>query len=366
VQLPQSAEVVVVGAGFAGAATAYHLAQSGIRDILVLEREATHGYHASGRNAAICTQVDDDEIVMGLSIRGAAFLRHPPAGFGAEPLLRANGSVTLCPDEAGVLALAGRASAHGVPHERVDMAWMLRRESRLAGVPAAGGVFFPTDGVIDIHALLRGFLGGARAGGARVELNVEVVRFVRTRTRSRIVVETSRGNVETSCVINAAGAWSREIGKKAGSDDVLFTPYLRHLFLTQRVPNLVSSLPVVWFLGGADEFYLRPEGAGYLVCGCDETAEPAPRDARVSPGAQKAMEDKMKRLAPWIAELGIARSWACMRTFTPDRRPVIGWDRKVPWLFWVAGLGGHGATASPAIGQVAAADILGRLRPPSA
>ncbi len=360
--LPQTAEVVIVGAGFAGASTAYHLAANGITDLLVLERETSHGYHASGRNAALCIQIDDDEIVTDLAIRGAAFLRNPPAGFAAEPLLHQVGSVLLCRDDASVAQLAARAAARYVPHELVDMAWMLRKESRLSGLPAVGGVLFPTDGVIDIHALLQGFLAGARGAGARIELNVELMRFARGKDRGRIVVETNRGSVETGCVVNAAGAWAREIGKKAGADDIQLTPFLRHLFLTQRVPNLVSTLPAVWFKGGPDELYFRPEGAGYLVCGCDETPEAQPRDARVSPGAQKSMEAKLARLTPWLADLGISRSWACQRTFTPDRRPVIGWDHKLPWLFWIAGLGGGGATSSAAIGQIAAFDIASRLR----
>ena len=358
--LPQQVKVVVIGAGFAGAATAYHLAACGVRDVLVLEKEATYGFHASGRNAALCRQMTGDEVVTDLAIRGAEFLRNPPNGFSTEPLLRQVGSVILCRDGGQLDILAARAAARDLPHERVAMDWVFKKDPRLAGVPAVGGVYFPTDGVIDIHALLQGFLSGARSAGIQIELKVEVTRFIRTRTRKTILLETARGNVETSCVVNASGAWARELGHRAGSDDTQFTPYQRHLFLTSRVPALDASLPLLWYLGGEDEFYLRPEGTGYLISGCDAT-ETTPGDARVSPGAQTALVNKMTRLTPWLADLGIARSWACMRTFTPDQRPVIGWDRKIPWLFWVAGLGGHGATASSAVGRVAASDIASRL-----
>jgi glycine/D-amino acid oxidase-like deaminating enzyme len=67
-----------------------------------------------------------------------------------------------------------------------------------------------------------------------------------------------------------------------------------------------------------------------------------------------------------LAQFRITRSWACLRTFTPDRRPVIGWDRRIPWLYWVAGLGGHGATSCAAVGQMAAVDIARRFTAGSA
>ena len=82
---------------------------------------------------------------------------------------------------------------------------------------------------------------------------------------------------------------------------------------------------------------------------------------RAIPGAREALAEKLAPLAPRLAEIGIARGWACLRTFAPDRRPVIGWDADAPGLFWVAGLGGHGATGSAAVGARAAALVLERV-----
>jgi glycine/D-amino acid oxidase-like deaminating enzyme len=86
-----------------------------------------------------------------------------------------------------------------------------------------------------------------------------------------------------------------------------------------------------------------------------------PQDARVLPGAVDELAAKLARVCPWIGEFAVVRTWACLRTFTPDGRPVVGPDREVPWLFWIAGLGGHGASASPALGTLAADEILQRL-----
>ena len=357
--IPARARVVVVGGGFAGAATAYHLARVGISDVLILERESTCGYHASGRNAGLCRQLNDDDVVTDLAVRGAEFLRQPPAGFSAEPIFRQTGSLLVSAHPIRLDQLCARAARRRLPHERLDRDGLLARWPRLSGLPAAGAVCFPTDGVMDIHALLQGFLGGARAAGAQVELNVEVRKFKRGSEPMSVTIETSRGSVTTSCVVNAAGAWAGEVGRRSGAAALQFTSLQRHLFLTDRVPNLDPQASFFWYVD-QDEMYGRPEGHGFLLSSCDAT-EMAPGDARVLPGAAGELTERLRRLTPWLADLPYTRSWACMRTFAPDRRPVVGWDPKIGWLFWVAGLGGHGATTCSAIGQMAAADIEHKL-----
>jgi glycine/D-amino acid oxidase-like deaminating enzyme len=160
----------------------------------------------------------------------------------------------------------------------------------------------------------------------------------------------------------AAGAWAGQLGQEAGSRQPPLSAIQRHLFVSQALTDVDADQPYVWHLGEEEEFYVRPEGAAYLFSGCDET-EVTPCDAQVMSGAVSAAARKLTRVAPGLAELGVARAWACLRTFAPDRRFVLGWDPVQPWLFWVAGLGGHGATAAAAVGEAAAAQIIGRLGP---
>ena len=355
--LPDQARVVIIGGGFAGAATAYALARAGVDGVLILEREDVCGYHASGRNAALGRQLAEDDEVTALTTRGAAFLRNPPAGFADTPLQAQNGSVLLVDEAADIDALCAHAGRWALPHEPIAPAQLAARWPVLADVPTAGGVLFPTDGVIDVHALLAGYLRGARAGGARIEVGCEVEGF---RDRGAVCeVRTRRGTVTTSCVVMAAGAWVEDLGRRAGAHPVRYAPILRHLFVTEAVATLDRQAPFVWHVG-RDEFYVRPEGAGYLLSGCDET-EVAPCDAVPAPGALEGLAARIGARCPGLMDLGIARAWACLRTFAPDRRPVIGWDAERPWLFWVAGLGGHGATASAAVGERAAAGLRARL-----
>jgi glycine/D-amino acid oxidase-like deaminating enzyme len=356
--LPDRVAVLIVGGGFAGAATAHELARIGLRDVLIVEREETCGYHASGRNAALGRQITEVDGFTELAVRGADFLRSPPDRFSDQPLWRPTGSVLLVDEAAQADALVDRAHRFAVPCERIEAAAVTARWPRLAGTPSAGGVFFPTDGVIDVHALLQGFLAGARARGVRVELRCEVT-GIRDDGREAVVT-TSRGQVRAGCVVVAAGAWAGPVGDAAGRA-VRFAPIQRHLFVTEPIADLDPAAPFVWHVGEG-EFYVRPEGTGYLVSGCDQ-AEVEPHDATVRAGAVEALAERLSASAPGLSDLGIARAWSCLRTFTADGVPMIGWDDELPWLFWVAGLGGHGATASAAIGERAANKVGRRLLP---
>ncbi len=357
--VPRRARVLIIGGGFAGAATAYELARSGVDDIVVVERESTCGVHASGRNAAMGRQLTEHDGFTGFTVAGAEFLRRPPPDFTDTPLLSNCGSVLLVdrPDELD--AMVARALRWELPHERVDSAEIQRRLPVLDRVPGAGGIRFPSDGVIDVHALLHGFLHGARARGARIEVDCEVLGLhydARDRTARAL---TRRGEIHARIVVNAAGAWVGEVGALTGARPTAFAALRRHLFITEAVPGLDVDAPFVWHVG-AREFYVRPERTGYLLSGCDEDEMP-PCDAVPAADAVDSLAAKLIPLAPRLGDLGIARVWACLRTFTPDRQPFVGWDPENPWLFWVAGLGGHGATASAAIGRHAAGSIRTRL-----
>ena len=132
--------------------------------------------------------------------------------------------------------------------------------------------------------------------------------------------------------------------------------FRRHLFVSGDAEFLPRDAPLVWDLDIG--YYVRPEGAGLLLCPCDETEHP-PGMPAVDPEAEALLADKLLKHAPGLADISLRRSWACLRTFAPDRLPVIGWDPEIDGLFHVSGLGGFGVTTSLAIGDVASTLICG-------
>lgn len=343
----RTAEVVVVGAGLAGAATAFFLSLAGCRDVLVLEREPLPGMHASGRNAAMLVTPHVSAGLDPMAEESRRFFLAPPPPF-AGPLLRRTGSL-----------LTGRGPEW----------WRLRTDPRgqaitpeeaRARVPALdpaaleGALWSPEDGVIDVHALLSGYLVGARRGGARVETGVGVLGL--RASGGRIAgVETSAGPVQAPVVVNAAGARAGELG--AAADLALpLTPFRRHLGASVPSEAVDPGWPIVWDL--SDPFYCRPESGGLLMSPCDEEPHPPGEVLPTATGAEQ-IALKTSRLLPGLSGLRLGRVWACLRTFAADRAPVVGPDPRVQGLYWVAGLGGQGVSLSPAVGRLAARLIHG-------
>ncbi|MBL8208547.1 MAG: FAD-binding oxidoreductase [Blastocatellia bacterium] len=108
------------------------------------------------------------------------------------------------------------------------------------------------------------------------------------------------------------------------------------------------------------DLYFRPDARRLLLSPCDETPHPAVRPG-CDPAASELLAEKVSHSFPHLADLAIHNAWACLRTMPPDHRFVIGWDAAVQGFLHVAGLGGHGVTVSPAVGQLAAQLILQQI-----
>ena len=353
----ERADVVIVGTGFAGAATAYQLVTRGVRDVLLLEREVIAGRHASGRNAALAFQVLGDAAEARLAVEGARFIAQPPDGFCSVPLLQRTGSLQLAgaSGQPELLRSLEAAAQLGITSEILGVDETVRRVPALAAAPFTGAFWNPEDGVVDIHTLLHGYLAGARRGGARITYGSAItgVRVAHGRVEA---VDTNQGTVQTRVLVNAAGAWAGEVGQMAGVGPRTLAPRRRHLFQTTLDMPIGRDWPFVWH--NDVDVYFRPEGDGLLMSPCDATPHPA-QEPITDRAVEQLLADKVARAFPALATARIASAWACLRTFARDERFVIGPDPVLDGLIWVAALGGHGMTTSAAVGRLAAAAVLG-------
>ena len=175
-------------------------------------------------------------------------------------------------------------------------------------------------------------------------------------------VQTQSEEICCDVLVNASGAWAGEIGQKAGSARVPLTPYRRHIFVTKALNWVNPDWPIVWDI--TNEIYFRPESGGLLLSPCDETPD-QPGVPTTDASVAELLAEKVSRCFPALPDLPIQNSWAGLRTLTPDRRFVIGWDPKIRGFAWVAGLGGHGVTVSYSVGRMAA-EMISRDDSPSA
>ena len=352
----RSYEVVIVGGGIAGASLAYFLTARGVRDVLLVEREAQPGYHSTGRSAAVAVEWDPIPALQALKVQGAAFLRQPPTDFASAPLLRATGILVVFQEPlwGAVRAVVPTVAAGGTTVALLSAAEVLARIPVLAPEYVDGGVLLPADGHIEVHELLWGYLRGAAQRGAERCCGV-TVRGVRTEGGRVCGVSTSAGDVDAPWVVNAAGAWAGVVAASAGASPIPLTP-CRRTIITFAIPDDVAASAWPLVEHESQQLYFAPEAGGLFASPMDE--EPlAPCDATPDELAIATAADRVARLAPRLAPRHIRRAWAGLRTFSPDRVLVVGEDPRLPGFFWLAGQGGCGIETSGAVGQIAV-DLL--------
>lgn len=333
-------DVIVVGAGMAGASVGWQLAQAG-RQVLVLERESQPGYHTTGRSAALFEEHYGPLQVQALTRASRTFYEQPPAGFTDYPILHPRGVMYV--GTAAQKALIDAAYAEAVKHS--PDAQRLDGDALRALVPVLNDSIvdgFVDDGArdIDVHALHQGFLRGMRQAGGQLWCNAEVSALALDGARRTWTVTLADGRTaQTRTLVNAAGAWADHIGELAGARAMGLVPARRSAF-TFPVPEGLDATHWPAVISADESFYFKPD-AGQLL------GSPANADATYPHDVQPEEEDIATGI--WNIEqattLSIRRpshTWAGLRSFVADGEMVIGWDSHVPEFFWVAAQGGYG------------------------
>ncbi len=351
----RGSKIVIVGAGFAGAATAAALVARGVDEITILEAEPLYGAHASGKNAAMARRVIEDPLMSRLATDGVAGIVALGQRRGLA-LLRAVGGMIIG-SEADVARLW--RGGEPVPALAAEMTRLSRGEAAarvpaLRGASAEAALATAGCGVVDIHALLTAQLDEAREGGARLRLGCPLTGVRRERGRV-VAAETASGAIACDTLVIASGFSANRTAALAGATALPFRPVRRHLFTTEALAEIDPAWPFVWDVSAG--VYFRPEGRGLLMCACDQTPWPA-QAPTVDPAERERLAERFSEHVPALRDARPSHGWACVRQLTPDGRFVIGADPAVEGVFWVSGLGGHGMTTSAAVGALAAAGIL--------
>jgi len=218
-----------------------------------------------------------------------------------------------------------------------------------------GGTFCPTDGFVDPHSVMMGFMLNARENGARLWLDTQVTGIQTENDKIRGVV-TSRGIIATSVVVNAAGPWAAEIAKLAGAD-LPVEPLRRQLVPTEPFTELPQRFPMV--IDMSTGFHFRREGKGILLAWNDPKETPGFKTEFDTSFIEKILTHAASRV-PVLAEAEVnpRRAWAGLYEMTPDHHSIIGPAPTVEGLFFVNGFSGHGVMHSPASGRITADLVL--------
>lgn len=345
-------DIVIFGAGIAGASLAWRLA--GQRRVLLLEREAQPGYHSTGRSAAMFMESYGPPMVRALTRASRDFYEHPPEGFATAPLMQPRGALYLAtPGQEALMAQTRTELAASCPDlEVLDARTTLERVPCLRPEMVHGALYDPGAQDIDVHALHQGFLRGFRQRGG--ELRTSVVLTQATHDGQGWALQFSEGQaLRARTVVNAAGAWADEVAGLFGAAPIGLVPHRRSAFTFKAPEGVdVSGWPAV--VGMDESYYFKPD-AGQLL-GSPANADPTvahdvvPEELDIATGIYQIES---------VSTLTIRRpgsTWAGLRSFVPDGEMVIGWDGACPGFFWLAAQGGYGIQS--AAGASALADAL--------
>ena len=339
----QTADIVVIGAGIAGASAAAELAADA--DVVMLEMESQPGYHASGRSAAYFATSYGHPTVQEITACCESFLRHPPAGFTEVELLTPRDCIWFAREEqAASLAAMAKENAR---LELIDEQAIRERVPVFTPGYLHGGLWDRRGGDIDTDALLQAYVRQLRRRGGRLfsEHRVQSIE----RAGNDWLLGAGGETFSAPIVVNAAGGWAEEVAALAGLSSLGIRPF-RRTALTIEPPAGVDISGWPEMVDIDEEFYFKPDAGLILISPADETPT-RPVDAQaeeidVATGVYRFEQ---------VSGLDIQRvraSWAGMRTFAPDRLFVTGFDPRAEGFFWLAGQGGYGVQSAPAMAKL--------------
>ena len=364
--MSRRASAVIIGGGVTGASIAFHLAASGMRDVLALERR-TLASGGTGRSVGIVRQLYPTRETSQMVVRSLhVFQRFRQAVGGESGYVGCGALIGVSPAMRPKLeATVELQRAVGVRAEVLEPRDLARVEPRIDPENLGAVLYEPDSGYGDPTAVTNGYADAARRHGARIEQGVEVVAIRRSEDRVTGVETASGERIDTPIVVNAAGLWSPAVARLAG----VTLPIVigRHpVFVVERDASF--GRPHLVYLDLAGGSYARPETGGLTLTGSltdDEAQHPMePELLGADVGLDEAAEvlARTGRAIPRLVDARYRRGWAGAFDITPDWMPILG-ESSLRGFWIAAGMSGHGFKLSPAVGEMMAALIMGTTPP---
>ncbi|MCW2917861.1 MAG: glycine cleavage system protein [Actinomycetia bacterium] len=374
--LPERARVVIIGGGVGGTSIAFHLAELGERDVVVLDRdELTSGstFHSAG----LVGQLRADPTLTRMNMHSVELYRRLQQGEQAPGWVECGGIRLACTPERmeEIRRQIGWARTFGLPLEEISAAQAQELFPLMDTAGVLGGAYLPTDGYIDPSQLTYALAAGARAGGVRIVTHTRVL-GIDQRDGRVTGVRTDRGNIEAEIVVNCGGIFAAEIGRMAGVR-IPLVPMSHQYLITQpitqptggrsRLPTLRDPDNLVYFREEVDGLLMggyerdsaawslggHPHGSGYDAIPADFNgkllAEDWPRFEEITVNSQLRV--------PAMGDVGIRKLINGPEAFTPDNEFCLG-ETEIGGFFVAAGFCAHGIAGAGGIGQVMASWIV--------
>jgi sarcosine oxidase, subunit beta len=353
--IPTTADIVIIGGGVMGASAAYHLAQRGAKNIVLLEKEEFFGTGATGRCAGGVRYQFSTEINVKLSLASLPMIERFKEEIGQDVNYRQCGYLLVATNEKDKAVFRHNVELQnslGVGTQLLTGDEVRERLPLMRFEDAVAGTFNQKDGIVDPNSVVMGYVSAAQKMGVKAVNNAEVtgIRVSRGKVEG---VETSRAVIMTRTVVNAAGPWAGLIGQMAGVS-LPIVPLRRQMFTTNPLREVPEDFPFV--IDFAQSLYFHREGEGLLI-GMSNPDEKPGFDQSVDEEFELVnLEAAIERM-PLLERASRASHWAGLYEVTPDAHPIYG-GTNVDGFLVCTGFSGHGFMHGPVSGKLMSELIL--------
>jgi sarcosine oxidase subunit beta len=352
---PKSADIVIIGGGVMGASAAYHLAQRGIKNVVLLEKEEFFGTGATGRCAGGVRYQFSTEINVRLSLESLPMIECFKEETGQDVNYRQCGYLLIATNEQDASTFRHNVEMQnrlGVATQLLSGDQVRARLPLMQFEDAISGTFNPKDGLVDPNSVVAGYVSAAQKRGVKALTRAEVT-GIRVSAGEVEAVETAQGAIATRMVLNTAGPWAGLIGEMAGVQ-IPIVPVRRQMFTTNTLKEIPEDFPFV--IDFAQSLYFHREGDGLLIGMSNQHEKPGFDQDVDEEFEMENFEAALERM-PLLERASRASHWAGLYEVTPDAHPIFG-GSPVKGFTICAGFSGHGFMHGPVAGKLMTEYIL--------
>jgi sarcosine oxidase subunit beta len=353
-----TADVVVIGGGILGTATAYYLAKYGIKNITIVEKSTICSGSTGACGAGIRAQWGT-EMNCRLGLAALEIFEQLDKELGFPTGLNQGGYLLVAYKETEWENLKKGVALQnklGVNSKIITL-----RDAReichgLAADDAIGFTYHARDGHADPFLTTFAYLEARKKLGVTCQRNTEVTGVI---VENGVVkgIKTTKGDIHAPIVINCAGAWAQEIAKMAGIN--LPNWGERHeIMITEPVDPGICPCMLMSFSGN---YYIQQRPHGSIICGMSPDGHPEDFDNKTTWNFVESMSKTILRMLPRVKDIRVVRHWSGQYDMTPDAQPIIG-ETDVKNFYHSTGYSGHGFMLGPIAGKILAQQIAG-LKP---
>ncbi|EOD01741.1 NAD(P)/FAD-dependent oxidoreductase [Caldisalinibacter kiritimatiensis] len=353
----KSAEVVIIGGGISGCSIAYNLAKKGVKNVVILEKE----YLASGstgRCGAGVRQQWGREMNCRLAMESIKFFENAKEEleYDKDIEFKQEGYLIVATTEKEDNQFKENVKLQrklGIPVEYLTPKEAKKIVPHLNTKGVISATFCSKDGHLNPFLMTDAYAKAAKRLGVKIYTYTEVI-GIKVKNNKIYGVKTNKGFISTRIVINAAGGYSKQIGKMVGIDLPVYSE--RHqILVTEPVKPIQGPMVISFSLN----IYCQQTPHGSFIMGRGDSNEP--KDLRVTSSwnFMEQMTTTAINLLPPLGELRIIRQWAGLYNITPDKHPILGPVKEVDGFYLAIGFSGHGFMLAPMTGLLLAEQIIG-------